>query len=258
MAFPAAGVFTAGPNVTNGQTYLEDWLAQCKELAGAAAETELTISSGSITATRWVHSIDTESDAAADDLTNIDVAGLEDGSIVVVHAENAARVPTLLHDQGGAGEMLLRDGQSCVLDALSKYVAFYVDKSGTAFLQEIARWGFDAPAVLEANTAVAASPNLIGVDEVGKILTNEGTTAANYHTLPAARSGLGPYTFVVQDADGIRIVAGAGDTIRIAASASPAAGYIEAATIGNVVTLYAINATEWVAISYVGTWTVSV
>lgn len=88
------------------------------------------------------------------------------------------------------------------------------------------------------------------------LLTNEGATAKNYYNLPSAASGL-DIAFYVQDADGIRIVAAAGDTIRVAASVSSVAGYCEATTVGNYVRLVAINATEWVATSVVGTWTLA-
>lgn len=46
-----------------------------------------------------------------------------------------------------------------------------------------------------------------------------------------------------------------GDTIRIAASVTAAAGSITCNTVGSSVTLQAINATEWVATAVVGTWT---
>ncbi len=114
---------------------------------------------------------------------------------------------------------------------------------------------------VEANTAVAASPNILTATESYKVLTNEGVGAKNYHTLPAlgslADSGGQVFTFVVQDANGIRVVANAGDTIRIAASVSAGGGLIECATVGNSVTVAAINGTEWVATSVVGTWTVT-
>jgi folate-dependent tRNA-U54 methylase TrmFO/GidA len=62
-------------------------------------------------------------------------------------------------------------------------------------------------------------------------------------------------TFIVQDGDGIRITAASGDTIRIAGTVTAAAGYVESTTIGNTVTLVAINATEWMATAVNGTWT---
>jgi len=53
-------------------------------------------------------------------------------------------------------------------------------------------------------------------------------------------------------------LAAAGDTIRIAANVSAAAGRIDSTTIGDSVTLKAINATEWVATSVVGAgWSVT-
>lgn len=108
--------------------------------------------------------------------------------------------------------------------------------------------------LVEANTAGSGTPNALAATESNTVLTNEGSTAANYHTLPTAAAGL-TFTFVVQDGDGLRCVANTGDTIRVIDKVTAAAGYIESTTIGSVVTLVAINATEWVAISIHGTWT---
>lgn len=110
------------------------------------------------------------------------------------------------------------------------------------------------PYLVEANTATSGSPNIITSAETRTIFTNEGSSAKNYHTLPAASSGLS-FTFIVQDTDGIRIVANAGDTIRTATVVSATAGYTESTTIGSSVILVAINATEWMATSIVGVWT---
>lgn len=110
------------------------------------------------------------------------------------------------------------------------------------------------PYLVEANTSTSGSPNIITSAETRTIFTNEGSSAKNYHTLPTAVAGLS-FTFIVQDVDGIRVVANAGDTIRLAGTVSGAAGYTESTTIGDVVTLVAINATEWFAINIIGTWT---
>ncbi len=106
---------------------------------------------------------------------------------------------------------------------------------------------------VEANTAGVGSPNVLTAAESRKVLTNEGSTAKNYHTLPAAEAEL-TYTFAVQDSDGMRITAGAGDTIRVGSSVTAAAGYIESTTVGAAITLLAINDTEWVAISTLEVW----
>jgi len=134
-----------------------------------------------------------------------------------------------------------------------------VSATGVAFPTGVdataaATWAYKQ--TVEASTAGSGAPNVLTVAESGKILTNEGSTAQNYHTLPTAAAGL-TFTFVVQDADGLRIVADTGDTIRIAAGVSAAAGYIQNSTIGSTITLCAINATEWVALGApAGTWTI--
>jgi len=108
--------------------------------------------------------------------------------------------------------------------------------------------------VVEANTAGSGAPNVLTDTESWKVLTNEGTTAKNYHTLPTAAAGY-QFTFVVQDADGMRIVANTDDTIRVIDKVTATAGYIESTTIGSTVTLVSINAVEWYATSIKGTWT---
>lgn len=109
---------------------------------------------------------------------------------------------------------------------------------------------------VELITAGTGAPNVLTEVESRGTFTNEGATALTQNTLPGAAKGL-TYTFIVQDADGIRVVAGSGDTIRIAGSVSAAAGRIDSTTIGSTVTLVAINATEWVAVSVNGTWVVT-
>ncbi len=109
--------------------------------------------------------------------------------------------------------------------------------------------------LVEANTAVAASPNVLTAVETRTLLTNEGTTARNYHTLPTAVAGL-DFEFVVQDTDGIRVVADTGDTIRDVGTVSTTAGFIQSSTVGSVIRLKAINATEWFVVYKQGTWTI--
>jgi hypothetical protein len=110
--------------------------------------------------------------------------------------------------------------------------------------------------LVEANTAVLASPNIITSQETFSVYTNEGTGALNYHTLPTAAAGL-QYTFHVDDADGIHITANTDDIIQINGVVSSAAGYAESLTIGSSLTLIAINATDWIATSSIGTWNVA-
>ena len=114
----------------------------------------------------------------------------------------------------------------------------------------------DGKLLYRENVIAATTTRAVLSTESGTTFTNEGATAEIPFNLPTAVAGLW-YTFIVQDADGIQVNAASGDTIRIAASVSAAAGLCESATIGNTVTLCAINATEWVATSVIGTWTVT-
>jgi hypothetical protein len=107
---------------------------------------------------------------------------------------------------------------------------------------------------VEATTSGSGAPNVLAASESYKALTNEGSTARNYHTLPTAAAGL-VFTFISQDADLMRVTADTGDTIRVGTNVSATAGYIENGAQGDAITLVAINATEWVAIATVGTWT---
>ena len=105
-------------------------------------------------------------------------------------------------------------------------------------------------------TAQASTPLTLTSSDSGKVYTNEGASAQIVFNLPTAAADLN-YTFIIQDTDGIQVVAASGDTIRVAGSVSAAAGNIAATTVGNTVQIVAINATEWVATYYVGTWTVT-
>jgi hypothetical protein len=103
-------------------------------------------------------------------------------------------------------------------------------------------------------TAVTATATPASTDS-GTIYTNEGDDNGAGVTLPAAQaSPCLVFTFYVQVAQTLTITAGAGDTIRIGSSATGAGGAISSATVGSSVTLACINATEWVALSSVGSW----
>jgi hypothetical protein len=122
----------------------------------------------------------------------------------------------------------------------------------------------DAP-VLAALLALTAALGALVVDNDGRTITaaetrtiysNEGATAIAPFVLPTAVAGL-DFSFMVQDADGIRVTAAAGDTIQVGSALSAVAGKIESTATGSSVRLIALNATEWMAVSAVGTWTVT-
>jgi hypothetical protein len=108
--------------------------------------------------------------------------------------------------------------------------------------------------VLVSAKTQAASPYAVSATTDNRVcFTNEGATAMVTFTLPTAAANL-DYTFYVQDADGVTVTANTGDTIRLAGSVTASAGSVSSTTIGSCIRLRAINATEWVAVSIVGTW----
>jgi hypothetical protein len=112
---------------------------------------------------------------------------------------------------------------------------------------------------IEPRIVLAQSTNktMNASTESNFMVTNEGATARVDYTLPTAAAGI-TYTFYVQDTDGVRVIANTGDTIRIAGTVSASAGRIDSTTVGDCVTLVAINATEWVATALIGAgWTVT-
>lgn len=106
---------------------------------------------------------------------------------------------------------------------------------------------------VEANTATSGAPNVLVATESNKILTNEGATAENYHTLPAATVGQ-VYEFVCMDTDGIRIVANGTDIIVVIGSATGSGGYISTTHQYDNVVLKCPSAGVWVASSINGRW----
>jgi hypothetical protein len=92
-----------------------------------------------------------------------------------------------------------------------------------------------------------------GATNSGTVYCNEGDADGATITLPTAAAGL-RFRFYVDVAQVLTVTAAAGDTIRIASSVTAAAGSITSAVVGSSVTLVAINATEWIALSSVGSW----
>lgn len=103
-----------------------DWLnyfeAKGDTDLGGVAETTLTIASGSITPIAGIHSVDTEGGAASDDLANIVTTNLQDGRLILIRSVSAARVITLKHNAGGAGQIALTAGIDLILADPSEFV----------------------------------------------------------------------------------------------------------------------------------------
>lgn len=124
-----------------------------------------------------------------------------------------------------------------------------------ALLLAIKRRPTSAPVVPLVDVLKQFAAYTLTAEQSGLIITNEGAASQISYTLPSCIPAR--YTFIVQDADGVRIVAQTGHTIRVGASVSASGGNIASTTIGDSVTVVGINETQWVATSYNGTWTVT-
>jgi len=81
------------------------------------AATELTISSGAITITQTLHTVDTEGDASTDDLDTIN--GGTAGDVLYLRAADGSRTVVLKH---GTGNIVTSDGNDYSLDDANKEV----------------------------------------------------------------------------------------------------------------------------------------
>ncbi|MFQ5786190.1 MAG: hypothetical protein ACE5H8_15395, partial [Alphaproteobacteria bacterium] len=114
---PVAGFYSVNSRTEGeGKQVVEDILARLREQPGYEVESELTIAAGTVTPTRGIHSIDTELDAAADDLSNIAQTNHPDGSLLLIHEVDPGRVVTVKHAAAGAGQILLHGAADFVLD----------------------------------------------------------------------------------------------------------------------------------------------
>lgn len=140
-------------------------------------------------------------------------------------------------------------GSAPILDSTTGAIIRWRDSTGAA-----AAGFIGVKTVVEAKTGAYT----VVVLDSGKTFTNEGTTSRVDFTLPVPVAGL-IYRFTVQDTDGIRVIPNTSCTIRIGASVSGsgAAGRIDATAIGSVITLEAINTTQWIAVANELTWAVT-
>lgn len=140
MALPASGVLgdtTAGHTNTDFAGEIEDFRDFVAQMLGGSARTELTISGGAIVppdgSGGGIFTVDTEGNAATDDLASITTTNLSDGALVMLYAENTSRVVTLKH---GTGNLSLEDGLDLALTDLSMWVLFQLR---SATFVEVAR-----------------------------------------------------------------------------------------------------------------------
>ena len=99
---------------------------------------ELTISSGAVTRTQVYHTIDTESDAASDDLDTIN--GGTEGDIIVIRAEDQTRSVVV---KSGVGNIVLKTGMDETLNDIDDHLALICD--GTNWHDIVTSYAVYAP-----------------------------------------------------------------------------------------------------------------
>jgi hypothetical protein len=173
-ALPAAGLFTNAATTNGGAKQAQDdMLARMKEMLGGSAESELTIATGVVTPAAGdagQHTIDTEADAATDDLTHIAVTNLTDGATLVIGNNTNGRDVVVKHGSGGAGQILLADSVDLTLDNTGKKL--WLQLVGTAW-EEIGRF-MGAGSFARKQATVTAltdtgAPHTLTADDDGKL-----------------------------------------------------------------------------------------
>ena len=167
---------------------------------------ELTIASGVVTITAASHTVDTESDAASDDLGTIN--GGTDGAIVTLRPAHTDRTVVLKH---GTGNINTPDGSDITLDSTDRVVALQYDL-------ELTKWLVLAKPAMD----VGGVPTGTVLDYAGSTVPSgyllcygQDVSRTTYSALFAAigttyGSGDGSTTFTLPPASG-RVVAGKDD-----------------------------------------------
>lgn len=143
------------------------------------AATELTIASGVVTATRGSHTIDTESDAASDNLDQID--GLAAEELLLIRPANAARTVVLRDTSvaGGAANIYTPGRQSISLAEAADWALLASDGTNVVVLayrtQALAGGGLGA-ALAAITTGLGAS--LVGIEDSGTLFAAATVEAA--------------------------------------------------------------------------------
>lgn len=134
------------------------------------APTELTIAAGAITVTQTFHTVDTEADAATDDLDTIN--GGSDGRLIVLKAVNDARTVVVKHN---TGNIWLQGKADISLDDISDGLMLVYSATDSKWF-DIAAGGGGGGA--SAWTGLTDTPGSITADKV--VRGNSGGTALEF------------------------------------------------------------------------------
>ena len=146
---------------------------------------ELTIATGAITPTSNYHLVDTEADAATDDLTTLTATNIEEGGIVVLQPANDARTIVIKHAAvPSPGQIVTADGKDVSLEDIEDIITL---KLRGTFWEEVSRSDRKYP----AGTVVQS---LLDTDETKAALT---TSMPADDTVPQNTEGTEVFTITM-------------------------------------------------------------
>lgn len=247
-------------NVAGGQVALvsKDNAASAISLTANIGTSETIVATntqgtgeGAITLTSTAGGVDVDAAAAK----NIDLSG---GQVLISSKDNAASAIALTTNVGATETVVVTNTQgtgagAITLTATAGGITFNAS-SGITTGDTVTGDGTAALGGFLKTVTDDTNGKTLSVTESGTAQTNAGAGGAAAWTLPAAAPGL-EYTFVVMAAQELRVTPAAGDVVNIAGTAGDAAEYWTANAVGEVLHLIAVDATNWIAISYTGTWT---
>lgn len=148
-------------------TTVEGALAELRTTLALKAATELTIAAGVVTRTQGVHNVDTEADAASDDLDSI--SGGAAGQFLLLTANNDARSVVVKH----SANIVCPSGRDITLAEDDDYALLY-SPAGTAWVvltfKTLANGGGGLGSALAALTN-GLGASLVGIEDAAAILT---------------------------------------------------------------------------------------
>lgn len=164
----------------NLDTQVRDNLNYLKMNIALEAAAELTIAAGLVTKTRAHHTVDTETDAATDDLVTINGGG--EGEILLIRPSSGARTIVLKHNTGNIWsphgmDLSLVDADSYALLAYSGSKWCIIGAGGGAFINLN-----DVPSAYagQGSKIVAVKADVTGLEFIDHVLTGLHDGPASY------------------------------------------------------------------------------
>lgn len=128
---------------------------------------ELTISSGAVTPTKNWHTIDTQADAASDDLDTLTTTNATDGFILILRANNDARTVVIKHN---TGNIYCERGDDILLDDTRDIAFLIYDATLSKWLAMSNTFDIRPPAgiIMNGKLSITVSSNNLVIALVGK------------------------------------------------------------------------------------------